>query len=97
MEKRVLPFRKIVFVCTNRRENGERVSCGKCGEALRDRLKAMVKERRLNSRIRVSQSGCQDRCEEGPNIMVFPDNVWYAHVQDEDLEVILEEIVATLE
>lgn len=97
MEKRALPFQKIVFVCTNKRENGERASCGKCGEDLRDRLKAMVKERRLNSRIRVSQSGCQDRCEEGPNIMVFPDNVWYAHVQDADLEAILDDIVATLE
>lgn len=97
MEKKALPFQKIVFVCTNQRENGERTCCGKCGESLRDRLKAMVKERRLNSRIRVSQSGCQDRCEEGPNVMVFPDNVWYAHVQDGDLEAILEEIIATLE
>lgn len=97
MEKQGLPFQKIVFVCTNRREGSDRVSCAGCGEALRDRLKSMVKERRLNSRIRVSQSGCQDRCEQGPNIMVFPDNVWYSHVQDADLETILEDIIATLE
>lgn len=99
MEKRALPFQKIVFVCTNRRDEPcDRPSCGfRGGDALRDRLKAMVKERRLQSRIRVSQSGCQDRCADGPNIMVFPDNVWYSGVTEKDLEGILEAIVASLE
>lgn len=98
MKKRPVPHRKIVFVCTNCREDTARASCGnRCGGELRDRLKAMVKERRLKSRIRVSQSGCLDRCEEGPNIMVFPDNVWYSGVELADLEGILDEIAGSLE
>jgi (2Fe-2S) ferredoxin len=93
-----LPFQKIIFVCTNRRENGERVCCaGGGGCVLRDKLKAMVKSRRLNSRIRVSQSGCMDKCEEGPNIMVFPDNVWLSGVQEADLEGILDTVAASLD
>jgi len=97
VEKRVQPHKRIVFVCTNQREPGERVCCGgRCGGELRDRLKAMVKERGLRGRIRVSQSGCLDRCEDGPNIMLFPDNVWYAGVSPEDLETILDDIIASL-
>lgn len=93
-----LPHRKIVFVCTNRRPPGERICCADgCGEILRDRLKEMVKARGLRTRIRVSASGCMDRCEEGPNIMVFPDNHWYKGVKEEDLPALLEEIVAGLE
>ena len=98
MEKQPVPHRKIVFVCTNRRDDATRVCCAsRGGNELRDKLKAMVKARKLNARIRVSQAGCLDRCEQGPNIMVFPDNVWYSHVTEADLETILEEILATLE
>lgn len=97
MEKRCQPHKRIVFVCTNQRAPGERVCCADRGGAeLRDRLKAMVKERGLRGRIRVSQSGCLDRCEDGPNIMVFPDNVWYAGVRPDDLNVILEDAIASL-
>ena len=98
MKKQPQPHKRIVFVCTNCRKPGDRVSCGRQGsEKLRDMLKEMVKERRLRGRVRVSQSGCLDRCEEGPNIMVFPDNIWYSHVSEEDLPAILREIEASLE
>ena len=98
MKKQPQPHKRIVFVCTNCRESGERVCCGgQGGLALRDKLKDMVKARKLRGRIRVSQSGCLDRCEEGPNIMVFPDNIWYSHVSEADLETILSEIQASLE
>lgn len=99
MRKRPLPRPKIVFVCTNcREEAANRPSCGpRGGINLREQLKELVKQRRLRSKIRVSQSGCMDRCEDGPNIMVFPDNVWYSNVLPEDLEAILDEIAAPFE
>ena len=97
MEKRPLPYNKILFVCTNRRPECERVSCAPGGgDRLRDTLKAMVKERGLKGKIRVSQSGCMDRCEKGPNIMLFPDNVWYSGVCEADLESILADAILTL-
>lgn len=98
MEINALPFEKIIFVCTNQRVDGERVCCisGGGGE-LRDKLKAMVKARQLRSRVRVSQSGCMDKCEDGPNIMVFPDNVWFSRVTEADLEPILDAVAQSLE
>ncbi len=98
MEIHPLPYQKIVFVCGNERPPEVRCSCGASGgKELRDVLKAMVKERRLNGRIRVSQSGCMDRCEKGPNLMVFPDNAWFSHVTHEDLPAILDALAHSLE
>ncbi len=98
MDINPIPFEKVMFVCTNLRPDGERVCCmnGGGGE-LRDKLKAMVKARQLRSKVRVSQSGCMDKCEDGPNIMVFPDNVWFSHVTEADLEPILEAVARSLE
>ena len=97
MESNDIPFEKIIFVCTNRREAGERVCCaGSGGCELRDKLKDMAKARQLKGRVRVSASGCMDRCEDGPNIMIFPDNVWLSHVRDGDLDKILAAVEESL-
>ncbi|HOD50672.1 MAG TPA: (2Fe-2S) ferredoxin domain-containing protein [Candidatus Hydrogenedentes bacterium] len=97
MEKQSLPYNKIIFVCVNERGPGERACCANSGgAALHARLKEMVKERGLRGRIRVSKSGCMNRCEAGPNIMVFPDNVWYSHAGEGDVEAIFECLVESL-
>ena len=98
MQTRRLPYEKILFVCTNVREPGGRVCCAaRGGSEIRDRLKALVKARGLKGRVRVSKSGCMDQCEIGPNIMVFPDNVWYRRVRAEDVDRIFERVVEALE
>ena len=48
MSDQPIPFQRIVFVCTNVRTSGPRVSCGATGGAeLRERLKALVKQHGL--------------------------------------------------
>lgn len=97
MERNPLPHRKVVFVCVNERPAGERVCCASCGgQAIRDALKAQVKERKLSNTIRVSQSGCMDRCEQGANVMIFPDNVWLSGVTEADVPAILDALIAGL-
>ena len=98
MLEKELPHGKIIFVCTNWREEGERVCCAsRCGVELHARLKALVKERGYRTKIRVSKSGCMDRCEEGANMMVFPDNVWLSGMTDADLEGLVDRVIADLE
>ena len=88
-----IPFQSIVFVCTNERANGSRVSCGDRGGAeLRQRLKELVKEHGLSDRIRISASGCMDLCEEGPNLMQFPENRWVCGASPDDAEKLFEEL-----
>jgi len=40
--------------------------------------------------VRANQSGCLDQCEHGPNIVVYPDAVWYGKVTEADVEEIIE-------
>ena len=84
-------FEKYVFVCINERPAGERVSCGGtfCGKELSDKLKEAVKAAGQANRIRVSKTKCLDVCEEGPNVIVYPDNIWFKHVDLADIPAIL--------
>lgn len=90
-----LPFDSVVFVCAHQRAPGERVACanaGRGGMALLEGLKAAVKARGWETRVRVSKSGCVDRCEEGPNVVVVPRGqkpVWFHGVSLDDAPQIL--------
>ncbi|HRI89185.1 MAG TPA: (2Fe-2S) ferredoxin domain-containing protein, partial [Candidatus Hydrogenedentes bacterium] len=98
MQSNDLPFEKIIFVCTNKRDKGERVSCGREGGCdLRNKMKEMVKARGLKDKVRVSTSGCMDVCEEGPNVMIFPDNVWLARVKEKEAVAIVEAIAESID
>ncbi len=95
MKKENLPFKKYIFVCVNERDEG--ACCGLAGGAqIREQLKQLIKDKGLKGTVRVSQSGCMDQCVKGPNVMVFPDNIWYAGVTTADIPRILEEILAGL-
>jgi (2Fe-2S) ferredoxin len=74
MKETKVPYQTLVLVCTNVRDPGARVSCaaaGRCGVALRDKLKAGVKSRGWDGRVRVSASGCLDLCEQGPTVLIL--------------------------
>ena len=40
-------------------------------------------------KIRVNQSGCLDRCEEGPVCVVYPEGTWYTYVDEMDVDEII--------
>lgn len=98
MDEKKLPFQRMIFVCTNDRGKDERVSCARTGGVeIQEKLKAMIKKRGLKGRVRVSKSGCMDRCEQGPNVMVFPGDVWLCGVKERDLDDIVDRIERELE
>jgi (2Fe-2S) ferredoxin len=41
--------------------------------------------------VRINTAGCLDRCELGPVIVVYPDEVWYSYVDREDIDEIIAE------
>ena len=76
MNSKPVPYQRMVFICTNKREDG-RPACGLRGsEEICERLKQEVKKRGLKGKVRALKSGCMDLCEIGPNVMIFPDNVF---------------------
>src|ERR1700741_4883001 len=79
-------FQKHVFVCTTGK------TCpGQGAEAVLSELRKEISERGLKKQIRINKAGCFDQCGNGPMIVVYPDTVWYAHVQPEDVKQIVEE------
>ena len=82
--KQPLPYKRIIFVCLNDRPDG--ACCNVRGSQIKEDLKSYVKSRDLKGVVRISGSGCMDQCALGPNIMIFPDNIWYHDVTANELE-----------
>jgi (2Fe-2S) ferredoxin len=83
-------YRCHVFCCTNERPAGhERGSCAARGSLrLRNYMKARAKELGLTD-VRINTSGCLDRCELGPTMVVYPDGIWYRYRTLADVDEIL--------
>jgi len=81
-----------IFVCTNQREPGSARPCcnptgsGELYRAFKDAVAALG----LKSTVRANKAGCLDQCEHGPNVVVYPDEVWYGGVQLADVQEIIE-------
>ena len=81
-----------VFFCVNQRD-GTRTCCADKGaRAAQQHAKQRIKQLGLNGagQVRINQSGCMDRCEEGPIIAVYPEGVWYTYVDLEDIDEIID-------
>ena len=85
-------YKSHVFFCMNERPEGhERGCCASKGSVkLRNYMKARAKELGIES-TRINQSGCLDRCELGPTVVIYPEGVWYKCETAEDVDEILSE------
>jgi (2Fe-2S) ferredoxin len=85
-------YNKHVFVCMNERPEGhERGCCASKGAVkLRNYMKARAKELGVHQ-TRINQSGCLDRCELGPTMVIYPEGVWYKVTSAEDVDEIITE------
>jgi len=52
-------------------------------------FKEKLAARGLKGKVRANQSGCLDQCEHGPNLVVYPEAVWYGGVTLADVEEIV--------
>ena len=96
MEEGKVPYQNILFVCINRRQPDKICCAHRASEAIATALKARVKALGMSREVRVSKSGCQDLCAKGPNVMVFPGNVWYHGATLDDVERIVQDALRGL-
>ena len=88
------PHLNVTFlsVINTRPADAPRPSCTRDGTSeLHARLQQLSREAGLGAKVRINKSGCLDQCEHGPTVVVYPDAVWYGHVQPEDAEEIVTE------
>lgn len=82
-------YKKHVFVCTS-----GKVCPLEGGEDICAKLRQLIVERGLKGSIRINKTGCLDQCGNGPVVVVYPEQVWYAHVKEEDcLEIVESHLV----
>jgi (2Fe-2S) ferredoxin len=86
------PYRLHVFICTNRRPDGDpKGSCGEKGsEAVLSRFKELVAKLGLKGEVRANAAGCMDACAFGITVVVYPEGVWYGRVKLEDVDEIVQ-------
>jgi (2Fe-2S) ferredoxin/ubiquinone/menaquinone biosynthesis C-methylase UbiE len=83
------PFQYHVFICDQQKPQG--VPCcptrgsGETIEALRREIAA----RGLADKVQVTTCGSLGLCERGPNMVVYPEGVWYSNVTAEDVPEIV--------
>jgi (2Fe-2S) ferredoxin len=86
-------FKHHVFFCTNQRAEGE--TC--CNNHHASQMQAYAKDRigqlglKGKGAIRINKAGCLDRCDDGPVLVVYPDETWYTYVDKADIDEIIEE------
>ena len=86
-------YKHHVFFCTNQRAPGE--AC--CNNHHASEMQAYAKERigklglKGKGRIRINKAGCLDRCDEGPVLVVYPDETWYTFLDKTDIDEIIDE------
>ncbi len=80
------PFRRHIFVCTNKRDG--RPACEDHGakDALA-KMKGAVNALPAAERegVRVSSAGCLGRCAQGPVAVVYPAGEWISYESTEEL------------
>ena len=86
-------YKHHVFFCCNQRPAGETCCNNSGAQQMRDYAKKQVKALGLagEGKVRVNQAGCLDRCERGPVMVVYPEEVWYTYVDKQDVDEIIEE------
>lgn len=86
-------FSHHVFFCCNQREPGD--TC--CNANGASELQTYAKERiaklglKGKGKVRINKAGCLDRCDEGPVLVVYPEEVWYTYVDKDDIDEIIDE------
>ena len=86
-------YRYHAFFCTNQRTEGKACCADFDARNMRDYVKTRCKELDLHKQggVRINIAGCLGRCELGPTIAVYPDEVWYTYVDKDDLDEIVQE------
>lgn len=87
-----MSFKNHLFFCLNKRNNGSDCCDQHNAFALFEYAKNRVKELGLSGpgKVRVNKSGCLDRCNDGPVMVVYPEGIWYTFVDTEDIEEIIQ-------
>lgn len=80
-----------LFVCASFRAGGDaKGACSKKNAtSLLQYLENEISDRDMNDCM-VSSTGCMNRCEKGPIMVIYPEGYWYGEVNEDKIDTILD-------
>ena len=86
-------YQRHVFFCCNERAAPEACCANHDAVAMQAYAKARIRElgQSGEGKVRMNKAGCLDRCEEGPVIVIYPEETWYTYVDQHDIDEIIRE------
>ncbi len=85
------PSRYHVFACEQRKPEGLPCCSARGSAAVIEALRREVAQRNLFDTVQVTTCGSLGLCERGPNLVVYPEGVWYSGVTPADVPEIVTE------
>lgn len=74
------------------RQSGKKCCAQGDAEKMRSYAKTRLKKIGVHQKsgMRTSTSGCLGRCQEGPALVIYPDNIWYTYTSEADIDEIID-------
>ncbi len=79
------PFRYHVYVCDQQKPEGVPCCSARGSARVIDVLRREIAARGLREEVQITVCGSLGLCERGPNMVVYPEGVWYSGVRPEDV------------
>ncbi len=83
------PFRYHVFVCDQRKPEGVPSCACKGSTAVLEALRKEIATQGLMDEVQLTTCGSLGLCDTGPNMIVYPEGVWYSGVSAADISEIV--------
>ena len=85
------PFRYHVYACQQEKPGGAPCCSARGSAAVLDALRKEIAAQGLLGDVQVTTCGSLGMCERGPNMIVYPEGIWYSGVQPSDVPEIVRE------
>lgn len=85
-------YKHHIFFCLNQRNDGKQCCCDSGAKDQFNYMKQKLKSLNLYgvNLSRVNRAGCFNRCQEGPLLVIYPEETWYRYIDNEDIDEIIE-------
>jgi (2Fe-2S) ferredoxin len=85
------PFRYHVYACQQEKPGNAPCCAGRGSAAVLDALRKEIGARGLMDTVQITTCGSLGLCERGPNMVVYPEGIWYSGVQVSDVKELVHE------
>lgn len=85
------PYRLHVYVCDQEKPEGVPCCSARGSIKIIEALRREIKAAGLDDEVQVTTCGSLGLCDRGPNMVVYPEGIWYSGIQTGDIAIIVKE------